>query len=72
MSTQSRRLIALKGVAAQYNKTIIVQKHADGNDDGTEETGMVLLRKIDNISFMAYLSGYILFNCYYWVNMIVF
>ena len=72
IGTQSGRLTALKGVAAQYKKAINVENNRDENDEGTEEADMALLRKIDNTSFLAYLLGYIIFNCYYWANMIVF
>ena len=72
MSAQSRRFIALKDVAAQYKKEMLEQTSTNENDQGAEETGMTHLRKIDSISFLVYLLGFIVFNCYYWVNMLVF
>ena len=56
----------------EANMAINVENNPDENDEGTEEADMALLRKIDNTSFLAYLLGYIIFNCYYWANMIGF
>ena len=41
----------------------------DENKSALKDADMALFRKIDIISFLAYLLGYILFNCYYWVSM---
>ena len=51
---------------------INVEDNPDENDEGRVEANMALLRKIDITSFLAYLLGYIIFNCYYWANMIGF
>ena len=64
MSTQPQRLFILKGVA--------VPKSTEGKDEEEDEIDMAFLRKIDNTSFVAYLSAYVLFNCYYWMDMMVF
>ena len=41
----------------------------DANKHTGEEPDMTLLRKIDFISFLAYLFGYIFFNIIYWAKM---
>ena len=41
----------------------------DANKPQGEEPDMTLLRKIDFISFLAYLFGYIFFNIIYWAKM---
>ena len=55
---------------AKYKRSKAGQGLHDDDKSTMEETDMALLRKIDFASFLAYLSGYILFNCCYWVNMI--
>ena len=41
----------------------------DVNKPQDEEPDMKLLRKIDFMSFLAYLFGYIFFNIFYWAKM---
>ena len=68
--TQPGKFSALKAAAAPYKKTIKEQKSCNNDDNGTEEADMAFLRKIDLNSFIAYLIGFILFNSFYWVEMI--
>ena len=60
----------LNAATAKYQGSMFGQELDDDDKFAVEEADMALLRKIDFISFLAYLSGYILFNFYYWVDMI--
>ena len=68
--TQPGKFSALKNVAAPYKTAIKEQKSSNNDDNGMEEADMAFLRKIDLNSFIAYLIGFILFNSFYWVEMI--
>ena len=66
-----RKLSALKAAAAPYRKAIHEQKEISTNDNGQmEEADINFLREIDFNSFITYLIGFILFNCFYWIEMI--
>ena len=64
------KFIALKAAAAPYKRSIQLQKNDIDNKDEMEEVDLAFLRKIDFNSFIAYLIGFILFNSFYWVDMI--
>ena len=69
--SRTGKFSALKAAAAPYKKAIDVQKKISGNDNGEmEEADINFLRKIDFNSFITYLIGFILFNCFYWIDMI--
>ena len=67
--TQPGKFSALKAAAAPYKKTIKEQNCSNNDDNGMEEAAMAFLRKIDLISFIAYLIGFILFNSLYWYSL---
>ena len=69
--SRTGKFSALKAAAAPYKKAIEVQKKISRNDNGEmEEADINFLRKIDFNSFITYLIGFILFNCFYWIDMI--
>ena len=71
LGSRTRKLSALKAAAAPYKKAIDMQKQVSGNDNGQmEEADINFLRKIDLNSFITYLIGFILFNFFYWIDMI--
>ena len=67
---ECKNLDTFNVTTAKYKRSKSEQRSDAENKSMVEEVDMALLRKIDIISFLVYLSGYILFNCYYWVNMI--
>ena len=67
---QPGKFAALKAAAAPYKRSIQLQINNTGNKDAMEEVDLAFLRKIDFNSFIAYLIGFILFNSFYWVDMI--
>ena len=69
--SRTGKFAALKAAAAPYKRAIDVQKKISGNENGEmEEADINFLRKIDFNSFITYLIGFILFNCFYWIDMI--
>ena len=67
---QPGKFAALKAAAAPYKRSIQLQKNDIDSKDVMEEDDLAFLRKIDFNSFIAYLVGFILFNSFYWVDMI--
>ena len=67
---QPGKFSALKAAAAPYKAGTQAQDSSNEDDNEMEEADKEFLRKIDFISFIAFLIGFILFNSFYWVDMI--
>ena len=66
---ESKSFDCFNAADAKFKESKFGLNTNDGNKPHGEEPDMELLRKIDFMSFLAYLFGYIFFNIFYWAKM---
>ena len=70
LNSRYRKIALLKNGKGKYKMPKVVDEDRDKNQLQIEKDEMELSRKVDFAGFLVYVIGYVLFNIFYWIDML--